>query len=899
MLLIVKKIVIAVILTLVCAHPLWASDFQSIVNQHRKMLILLEGTQDTDPASDPIFAARNFYVQKYELIEKITSQAEHESTRETKDRLLPVSQAFIDFTTNTQKLHDGDLLAFLDLIDELLVIEETRGISFQGIQPLKMLNISIDAILNVYRDEYSKSLQKLGNRGAKQRESWSEYIEFIKSIYKYEALLIQVLQTDSVLFREITRGTTTLTKKKKDQLKSSKPKLIWGNSLPRKTVVLTFDDGPHYSRTGKILDILKEYRVKGYFFSLGKNLGSINKKGKAKLNSKRKSVVRRIIQEGHVIANHSYSHPVLTKLKDKKRLEELANTNSLLKVVTGSPNALFRPPYGSKDKDLEKLASEQGMIVIMWNVDSLDWADPVPESIADRVLRTLEQQEKGILLFHDIHRQTVKALPDILKGLKEHGYRVVTMDGTPFSKNESGIPYIKTPTDTEKKLYNNSWAVVIGINNYQHWPKLKYAVNDAQSIAKILHTKLGFPKKNIFELYDEDATRERIVEVLGYNLADPKKVTQEDRVFIFYAGHGMTRPLASGKKLGYIIPVDTELIKFQNKGISMSQFDDYSALIHAKHVYFVMDSCYSGLALTRSGVSIGQTINYLKQITSRRSRQILTAGGADQQVADGGPEAHSIFTWTLLQALEGLADTDNNGYVTASEIGTYVSPVVASYADQTPAFGNMVGSQGGDFVFKITKNAVDAINKKLAEETRKIEAELEALKNNTQAIVKRRLELQLALEQAKKDIKVDKTANIKITPKNKNNRIKQARRLNASALQYFKEKKYELAKDEWQEAVRLNPYNPTIVNNYGYILDKLNKNKEALKWYYRTVELEPKRTAVYRNLGNIMIKLNRHTEAIPYYERYLHLYPSSKDAKQLRKIIKDLKLGLLTAPLID
>ncbi|PIQ32510.1 MAG: hypothetical protein CO186_08615 [Zetaproteobacteria bacterium CG_4_9_14_3_um_filter_49_83] len=343
----------------------------------------------------------------------------------------------------------------------------------------------------------------------------------------------------------------------------------------------------------------------------------------------------------------------------------------------------------------------------------------------------------------------------------------------------------------------------------------------------------GFQKKILF--YNENATRERITEVLGYQLANDKIIKEEDRVFIFYAGHGMTRELVMGGELGYIIPVDAEQGKFQNKAISMSLFDDFSRLIPAKHVYFVMDSCYSGLALTRSGMSVGQSSHYLTQVTQRRARQILTAGGADQQVADNGPGGHSIFTWTLLQGLEGLADTDNNGYVTASELGTYVAPVVSSYADQTPAFGNLMGSRGGDFVFKIDADAVAQINKQMVDETASIEAELEALRNNTQAIVKRRLELQVALEQARSASEAPVTEVAKATPfkKTSEDRIKQASELNASALKYFKMKKFKKAKAAWKEAVRLNPYNPTIVNNYAFVLDQLDENKEALKWYLK------------------------------------------------------------------
>jgi len=668
------------------------------------------------------------------------------------------------------------------------------------------------------------------------------------------------------------------------------PKEIWGNGLPEKTVVLTFDDGPHRSRTGAILDILKEYQVNGYFFSVGNNLQRIVKRNKTAEQLK-KTVAQRILNEGNVLANHSYSHAVLTKLKETERSQELDQTDALIRKFTGAKNILFRPPYGSKDAALDDMALQKGLISVMWNVDSMDWADPIPESIADRTLRRLDKVGRGILLFHDIHKQTVKALPDILKGLSERGYRVVALDGRAFDKKKSGIPQIPTSKAKAKALYGASWAVVIGINKYKHWPALKYAVNDAQSISKILHEKLGFPKENIIELYDENATRERIVEVLGYEMADPKRIQPEDRVFIFYAGHGATRSTPGKANLGYLIPADAQLTRFQNRGISMSQINDFSNLIPAKHVYFIMDSCYSGLALTRSGITVGQTMNYLSQVTKRRARQILTAGGADQQVADGGPNGHSIFTWTLLQAMEGLADTDNNGFVTASEIGTYVAPVVASYAEQTPAFGNLVGSQGGDFVFKVNDQAIQGIREKMAAENRRIEAEVDALRNDTKANVKRRLELELA----KSKVLSGQPALEVETEKGKSERLKQARRLNASALQYFKEKKYKKAEEEWQEAVRLNPYNPTLINNLGFVLDKQNKNKQALKWYFRTVELDAKRSAVYLNLGDIMVKLKRYDEATSYYERYLHIYPSSKQAKKIRTKMAQFRDGTYEA----
>jgi uncharacterized caspase-like protein len=173
-------------------------------------------------------------------------------------------------------------------------------------------------------------------------------------------------------------------------------------------------------------------------------------------------------------------------------------------------------------------------------------------------------------------------------------------------------------------------------------------------------------------------------------LSNPKNVQKDDRVFVFFAGHGTTRKLPSGRDLGYIVPVDADTQNFQGESISMTNFQDISESIPAKHVFFVMDSCYSGLGITR-GFS---TSNYLKEMSRRIARQMLTAGGADEEVADSGPNGHSVFTWTLLQGLEGKADLNGDGYISAAELAAYVGPGVSALSHQTPAFGNLPRQRG-------------------------------------------------------------------------------------------------------------------------------------------------------------------------------------------------------------
>jgi tetratricopeptide (TPR) repeat protein len=204
-------------------------------------------------------------------------------------------------------------------------------------------------------------------------------------------------------------------------------------------------------------------------------------------------------------------------------------------------------------------------------------------------------------------------------------------------------------------------------------------------------------------------------------------------------------------------------------------------------------------------------------------------------------------------------------------------------------------------VFKVQGNAVAEINQKLVAESKRVEDEINSLRQNTSATIKRRLELEVALDKAKQG---EPIAAVAATTKVSSStaavakvtqgavpvdRKKKANQLNASALEFFKAKRFAEAKRDLAEAVRLNPYSPMILNNYAYMLDQLNENNEALKWYYRTVELDPKRTAVYLNLGDIMVKLGRPQESIPYYERFLHMYPSYKEAKLLLDKLEEYK----------
>ncbi len=241
-------------------------------------------------------------------------------------------------------------------------------------------------------------------------------------------------------------------------------------------------------------------------------------------------------------------------------------------------------------------------------------------------------------------------------------------------------------------FYHKSWAIVVGINKYDKWPPLEYAVSDAQAVAKKLG-EIGFDE--VIEILDKEATREHILTVLGSEL--PKNVGPEDRVLIFFAGHGQTESLLDGKEQGYIIPVDGDITNYFTTAISMQQVREISERIPAKHILYAMDACYSGQGFTRA-LGVDPAINgYIQKITSLRSVQMITAGGKEEQVAE--LQGHGIFTQYFLRGLEGEADRDNDGVVTASELGAYLMPQVsrASGNLQTPQYGRFDGE--GEMVF--------------------------------------------------------------------------------------------------------------------------------------------------------------------------------------------------------
>lgn len=282
----------------------------------------------------------------------------------------------------------------------------------------------------------------------------------------------------------------------------------------------------------------------------------------------------------------------------------------------------------------------------------------------------------------------------------------------------------------EVKLYNKSYAVIIGIDKYQNLPKSKeliYAVRDAKGMEQVLRRSYGFDA--IHTLYDGDATKARILRLLMTDL--PKEMDPEDSLFVFWAGHGNQESTRDGE-IGYLIPYDGSADEI-DKNITMDEIKNtISRKIPAKHVFYVMDACYSGLLVSRSiDQKAGRDLSYLKKITAERVRQVLTAGGKDEEVLDGGPKGHSVFTGRLIELLEARGD-----FITANEIQAILIEKVFGDAQgfgktQTPSFGTLSGS--GDYVF--VPSSVHLLEERKAEQER-IALEIEQSRNEQTKIAR-------------------------------------------------------------------------------------------------------------------------------------------------------------------
>lgn len=177
-------------------------------------------------------------------------------------------------------------------------------------------------------------------------------------------------------------------------------------------VALTFDDGPS-KHTAHLLDIFATYGGKGTFFVVGN------------LIDNRVDTVKRMADEGHEVAGHSWSHRQLTKLTPSELTDQIMTTRAKIFEVTGVDSTVIRPPYGAFNSDVKEVCANLGIVMVNWSLDTLDWKN----KNADMVYKAIMEDVKdgAIILCHDLHGTTVEAMERVIPDLIEQGYQLVTV----------------------------------------------------------------------------------------------------------------------------------------------------------------------------------------------------------------------------------------------------------------------------------------------------------------------------------------------------------------------------------------------------------------------------------------------------------------------------------------
>lgn len=178
----------------------------------------------------------------------------------------------------------------------------------------------------------------------------------------------------------------------------------------KKMIALTFDDGPNYN-TSKVIDVLNKYDIKATFFVLGSR--AINNK----------DILKKMVDSGMEIGNHTYNHLLLTKYDENKIRSEIEDTTEVIYSATKKRPKLLRPSYGSVNNKIKKVAN---MPIIIWDIDTLDWKYHNSKRITSRVVNKV--RDGDIILMHDIYSASLNALSNIIPILQDNGYEFVTID---------------------------------------------------------------------------------------------------------------------------------------------------------------------------------------------------------------------------------------------------------------------------------------------------------------------------------------------------------------------------------------------------------------------------------------------------------------------------------------
>lgn len=264
---------------------------------------------------------------------------------------------------------------------------------------------------------------------------------------------------------------------------------------------------------------------------------------------------------------------------------------------------------------------------------------------------------------------------------------------------------------SESKLsYDAKYAVLIGINDYKdkRINDLSFSTADAKAIATMLITELNYDPKNVVLLLDSVATRRTIIDTLSHFILN-ENISQNSQLLVYFAGHGTTvRNTNDINSLsGFLLTHDSMVGSEYSTGIDMDEVKRLAEKAQSKHVLYLLDACYGGLAKPRSATSNA----FIQNVWEMKSREVITAGTGEETVLESPNFEHSVFTKVFLDAFyKGHADTNADDIISTAELYGYIQQRVPFYAGelggkQTPQY-NYLSPENGTFLFELSNGAL-------------------------------------------------------------------------------------------------------------------------------------------------------------------------------------------------
>ena len=500
--------------------------------------------------------------------------------------------------------------------------------------------------------------------------------------------------------------------------------------------------------------------------------------------------------------------------------------------------------------------------------------------------------------------------------------------GLGVAKAQVGSLKITDSSGREVIVYKESHALVIWAGDYQHWDKLNNIEDEAKDVVTALKRQ-GFEVTVVANPTGQTLKRAMETFIANYGF------TPDNRLVIFFSGHGYTRK----KTKGYLVPIDApdpasnsqSQQAFLKVALDMEQVESWARQMEAKHVLFVFDSCFSGTIFKQRSSS--EKPLYIQSVMNKPVRQFLTAGDADQRVP-----AKSVFTPLFIHALEGEADVINrDGYVTGNELGNYLKQNLSDYTKtQTPQFGTIRDPDldQGDIVFRAlnasqfvaTNSSRPTVNPSPVEinSNRSQPSPNPVTTPQPQPSSSPQLTAKAFYDSgnSKYDLKdyegaiADYNQAIKLKSdyaEAYNNRgiakgnlkdyegaiadFNQAIKLNPDfaktysnrglAKHYLKD--YQRAIADFNQAIKLNPDLPEAYNNRGNSKENLGDNQGAIADFNQAIKLKPDYAEAYHNRGSSFKGLNDTQNAINDFRQAAKLYQQQNKMQDYQDAINQLK----------